>query len=305
MTQPNFLLLGAPKAGTTALYAYLQQHPQVFMSAVKEPHFFAFEGHSLQFNGPRDERGSLTTASVNEWGAYQALFAAGGEAIARGEASTMYLYWPGVPERIHHYTPDAKLVAILRNPIDRAFSHFLHLRRDGREWLSDFELALGAESDRIAQNFSPAWHYHAVGQYAEQLQRYRSIFPHEQLKIYLYDDWRQHPRKFLRSLFEFLEVDATFQPNMSKRHNTTQQVQKNVSIHDFLTQDNLIKKLLRPLIPARIRQPLAAKAYRANIEAPPKLTPQLRRQLLPRFQADILATQDLIQRDLSHWLTVD
>ncbi|NEO83594.1 MAG: sulfotransferase [Spirulina sp. SIO3F2] len=302
MTLPTFLLLGAPKAGTTALYYVLQQHPQVFMSAVKEPHFFAFaDAQAAQFNGPRDDRGELTTRSVTDVSAYKALFA-GATEMARGEASTMYLYYPQVPERIAHYAPEMKLVAILRNPIDRAFSHFLHLRREGREGLTDFAQALAAEPERIAQGWSPAWHYQAVGNYTEQLPRYWQQFPRQQLRIYLYEDWQRDPAGFLCDLFEFIGVDSGFEAQLGDRANTTTQVQKNLGIHDFLTQENPLKSILRRLIPARIRQPLAAKAYRANVDAPPQLTPALRTQLLPQFREGILRTQELIGRDLSHWL---
>lgn len=305
MTLPTFLLLGAPKAGTTALYHVLQKHPQVFMSAVKEPHFFAFsDPQDVQFKGPRDDRAYLTTQSVTDFAAYQELFA-GATAKARGEASTMYLYQPQTPERIAQYAPDVKLIAVLRNPIDRAFSHFLHLRRDGREWLTNFTEALAAEPERITQGWSPAWHYQTVGNYTEQIPRYWQQFPREQLRIYLYEDWLQNPEAFLADLFTFIGVDSDFRPQESDRANTTTQVQKNLGIHDFLTQDNPIKSVLRRLIPARIRQPLAAKAYRANVSAPPKLTPELRAKLLPQFKAGILQTQDLIDRDLSSWLRLD
>lgn len=304
MVLPNFLLLGAPKSGTTALYQYLHNHPQIFMSAVKEPHFFAFENQDTNFNGPRDERGSLTQLSVTHLSDYEALFATAAEVPRRGEASTMYLYWPGTAQRIAHYVPEAKLVAILRNPVDRAFSHYLHLRRSGREWLTDFVAALDAEPERIAQGWSPAWHYGQVGQYAAQIEQYWQIFPREQLKIFLYEEWNEKPAQFWQELLQFLEIDATIPLEQKARYNTTPQVQKNVKIHDFLTQENPLKSLLRKLIPAHIRQPLAAKAYRANVDTPPKLTPELRDRVLPRFREGILRTQDCLQRDLSAWLTV-
>ena len=216
----------------------------------------------------------------------------------------MYLYLPSAPDRIAQYAPETRLVAILRNPIDRAFSHFLHLRRDGREGLTDFAAALAAEPERITQNWAPAWHYRAVGNYAEQLPRYWQRFPRQQLRVYLYEDWQRDPAGFLRELFEFIGVDASFEARLGDRANTTTQVQKNLGIHDFLTQDNPLKSALRRLIPARIRQPLAAKAYRANVSAPPRLTPELRAAILPQFREEILRTQDLIDRDLSAWLEV-
>lgn len=300
-TMPNFLLLGAPKAGTTALYHYLKQHPQVFMSPVKEPNFFAFEGENTDFCGPEDDQHSAYQ-SVTTLSAYQALYEGVRDQIAIGEASTLYLYIPKAAQRIHHYIPEAKLIAILRHPADRAYSHFLNLRRDAREGAVDFAQALNAEPKRIQQNWAPAWHFTQVGFYAEQIQRYLALFPRQQLKIYLYEDWQSHPIKTVQEILEFIEVDPDLLPDMSEKHNVSSFVYKRRSIYKFLMEENLLKKILRPLIPAQIRKPMAAKAFRQNIGQTSPLSPEIRNQLISLYYEDILKLQDLIQRDLSHWL---
>ncbi|MEO0767921.1 MAG: sulfotransferase, partial [Cyanobacteria bacterium J06649_4] len=258
---PDFLILGAPKAGTTSLYHYLSQHPQIFMSANKEPHFFAFEGHLPTFRGPGDEKAWLNACSVVELEAYQQLFAPAELGQKRGEASTMYLYLEESCDRIHHYIPQVKLIAFLRNPVDRAYSHFKHMRRDGREWEKDFGTALEKETERIEQGWSPAWHYFQVGRYYNQIQRYLDKFGPEQVRIYLYDDLLESSQTIYRDLFEFIGVDPNWEMDTSKRHNTTAVVRKNKALHDFLMKPNAVKSVLRQLIPAHIRKPLSAKMY--------------------------------------------
>ena len=129
MTMPNFLIIGAMRAGTTSLYHYLKQHPQVYMSPVKEPRFFALEGEKPDPGRPTDER--LMNHSITDIEAYRALFQAVSKETAIGEASPLYLYSPKAPERIRHYIPDAKLIAVLRDPVERAYSHFLDIFMTG------------------------------------------------------------------------------------------------------------------------------------------------------------------------------
>lgn len=304
MTLPNFLLIGAPKCGTTSLYRYLVQHPQIFMSANKEPNFFALEGHPPHYSGPGDERAGMSLESVTDLATYQALFAPSGGASALGEASTMYLYLPETAERIHHYVPQAKLIAVLRHPVERAYSHYLHLRNDGREWLEDFHAALDAEDERIAQNYAPAWHYRHVGLYSQQIQRYRQYFGPDQLKIFLYEDLRQNQAAVIQEMFDFLGLDPAFQPDTSSRHNVSNTVRRHQWLHNFLTRDNPVKSMLRAVLPKSVRQPLATRAYKQNVTKAPPFNPQLKQELLPLFKDDIEALQPLIQKDLSSWLTV-
>jgi hypothetical protein len=301
MTMPNFLIIGAAKAGTTALYAYLKQHPEIYMSPVKEPNFFAFEGKQPDYIGPGAAEAGTNHSIVNLED-YQALFSGVSQEKAIGEASTMYLYIPESATRIRHYIPEAKLIAILRNPIDRAYSHFLHLRRDGREWIGDFLEACQEEEDRIKKNWSPAWHYQHVGLYYQQLERYFEICDREKFKVLLYEDWKQKPDSTIENIFRFLDVDPYFKPDMSVKHNVSYFIQKNKLVFDFFKNENLIKSMLRPLIPSQIRKPLAAKAYRKNTGRPEAIKSSYKKELSLYFKEDILRLQELLDRDLSHWI---
>src|SRR5262249_18066920 len=152
---PNFLLVGTMKAGTTSLYHYVGQHPDVFVSPVKEPSFFAFEGDRVRFRGPRDAELTRFTSQTE----YARLFQGARGESARGEASTVYPSHPRAPERIQYPLGTPRIVVMLRDPAERAFSHFLHLRRYGREPLEDFRAALRAEDERRRGGWDPFWFY--------------------------------------------------------------------------------------------------------------------------------------------------
>lgn len=301
MGLPNFLIIGSPKSGTTSLYRYLCQHPQIFMSSLKEPHFFAYEGKQPDFRGPGDSRAGTNLNSVVDFAAYQALFEPGLGAQAAGEASTMYLYWPGTAARIHARIPAVKLIAILRHPLERAYSHYLHLRNDGREWL-EFPAALEAEAARIGQHYAPAWHYASVGRYSQQLRSFLEYFPRQQLRIYLYEEFARSPQAVLRDMHRFLGVDAHFQPDVSKRHNASRTVRRHRWLHEFLAYENLPKSMVRHRLPSGMWRWLSTYLYKRNVKAAPSLSPDLRRMLLPSFRSSILELQSLLQRDLSEWL---
>lgn len=184
---PNFLVIGAMKAGTTSLYHYLRAHPQVFMPAVKELDFFA---HAPE------------RAGGVEW--YRRQFApAGDDAVAIGEASTLYSKhprFPGVPERIAAHIPDAKLVYVVRDPIERIRSHYQHRVANGAE-LAPFERAVF--EDPI---------YLDVSRYAMQIDRYLGCFGRDQLLVVTSEDLRDRRHSVVRDVYRFLGADPDFVP---------------------------------------------------------------------------------------------
>ena len=297
MILPNFLIIGAPKAGTTALYHYLSEHPQIYMSPVKEPKFFALEGEKADFQGPGDWKHQYITDIET----YGSLFNQVSNEVAIGEASPWYLHMPKAPERIRYYIPEAKLIAILRDPVERAYSQFwMHFSRN-LEPIADFAQAMQAESELTRSNWSPRWYYKQRGFYYAQLKRYFDLFEREQIKVYLYEDFQTNSLSVLQDIFRFLGVDDTFIPNTDQKHNVTL-IHKNKALHQFLTQSNPIKSLLHPLLPSKLRQRFALKLRELNLDKKPQLLPEVRRQLIEEYREDILKLQELIQKDISHWL---
>ncbi len=302
MTWPSFLIIGAAKAGTSSVYAYLGQHPEIYTSPIKGPCFFAFdEGARVRVAGPGDQA-TFDRHVVTDAAAYRRLFDGVRDEKAAGEASVLYLYSPTAAARIRRAIPAVKLIAILRDPAERAFSSFLHLRRDGREPLADFADALAAEDDRVRAQWQHLWHYTRLGFYHEQLRRYVALFPREQVAVFTDDELRANPRAVLRRIFAFLGVDDTFVPDVSRRHNVSGQPRSRL-VHRFLGEPGALKSLVKPLVPAAMRTRLRARANRWNVDGRrPRLPDDLRRALVALYRDDIVKLQALIDRDLSGWL---
>jgi hypothetical protein len=301
MTLPNFLIIGAQKAGTTALYHALAQHPQVFMSPHKEPAFFAYAEPPPAFEGPPLPRQSTRLVTTLE--EYAALFADGTAAIARGEASTFYSYcWT---ERtagiIHRHLPDVRLIVILRQPAERAYSAFNYHRFRGLEPLASFRRAVAADRAGDRALWHPFLRYYWVGCYAIHLQPYINRFPPEQLRVYLYEDWQKHPATVLADCFRFLGVDERFDPPPNKRYNVSYRMRSR-SLNALLDHPQAERALLRRPLPRHLARKILHRLRAWNQVKPPPLGPALRRELTESYREDILSLQDMIGRNLSHWL---
>lgn len=295
---PNFLIIGAMKSGTTSLYEYLREHPEIYCSVTKEPWFFAWEGQQPSHNGPGDDRSDRATITRLE--DYRALFAGVTTETAIGEASTHYLFYPWVPQRIRYHIPHAKLIVLLRNPVDRAYSAFMHLVRDDRETVGDFCEALALEEQRARDNWEPIWHYRRAGLYHAQLERYYRIFPRSQIRVYLFDELTTNPTALLQDVYRFLEVDDSVVTPVLVRHNVTG-VARSRTLMRLLQGSNPVKSAYRRLMPPNLRTIITAKAFSWITRKIP-LADDTRRELLASFRDDILKLQDLIERDLGLWL---
>ncbi len=297
---PTFLIIGAAKAGTTAVYHYLKQHPEICMSRHKETNFFALEDQSLDFQGPGD-REHISRFSVTRIEDYEALFQGAEGKTAIGEASPMYLYDPTAPARIKARIPDARLIAILRDPAERAFSMYSMFVRDRREpHRNNFARALAEEDRRLRDGWEWAWQYTRSGFYAEQLKRYLLLFPRERIKVYLYEDLEHDPSAVMRDLFGFLGVRPDFPADTSQRHNVSV-VPRSESVQEFIDQPHILKSIIAPLIPPRLCFYVKRKLAEFN-QARPTLNTKMRRRLVEFYRKDIEELQALIGRDLSAWL---
>ena len=240
MAMPNFIILGCPRAGTSSLYRYLKQHPQIFMSPLKEPHFFSYEGEK----SPR--------WGVSDIEAYRALFKGVVDETVIGEASVWYLYSNTAAERIRYHIPEAKLIANLRNPVERAYSQWAYNVRHNREPITDFGLALQAEDRRIRNNELWDFQYLNSGFYCQQIKRFQDAFDSDQLRVYLYEDFKNNPTDMFLDIFSFLGVDDTFMPDMSIRYNASMLLRSR-KIEQFWLKKNFAKSILKPLIPDGLR----------------------------------------------------
>ena len=285
MVLPNFLIIGAQKAGTTSLYYYLNQHPEIYMSPVKEPRFFYPEFYTKDKLRPCQREVPL---SLEE---YRSLFAGVSTETAIGEASTDYLHSPTAPEQISKTLPDVKLIAILRNPVERAFSAFCYQARDGYENLNFAEA--------IADTQSGLRDYVRLGFYYSQIKRYFDIFDREQLKVYFTNDLYRDPNSMLVDICNFLDVSSEFEPSLEKKN--VSGIPKSRLLHDIFLKDNPVKSLLKPLFSDRLRKQIQTKVRKVNLAEKPTLDPGLRQKLTNIYQEDISKLQDLLDCDLSAW----
>ena len=292
MTLPNFIVIGAAKAGTTAFYWYLAEHPAVFMSPVKETNYFAYgvepDGRLL-YGDP--EHHAFPVKTLKE---YEALFAAAAPARAIGEASPIYLECPQAAQRIGALLPAVRLICALRHPVERAYSDYLmFLRSRGRRFDPAAELSPAAEWAR------PDSHWMRISCYAQSLERYLDVFPRTQLHVLLFDDLKRAPVQAVQAVYRFLEVDPAFVPDLETPHNVGGIPASRV-LERFLTSRSL-RAAVQPWIPIRAVN-WVRRVRTRNLRTAPPLPPELKRELTEHFRDDIARTADLIGRDLGHWL---
>ncbi len=293
----NFMVIGAVKAGTTSIYEYLNEHPQIYMSPIKETKFFQWDGETRKFFGPLDQK--IYENSIKSFEDYQSLFQKVRGEIAIGEASPSYLYNKFVPKRIYQRFPNVKMIVILRQPTERAFSHYLHTKWLGYEPLS-FTEALAQEETRIKNNWGPSWHYKQQGFYYQQLKNYFSVFDRQQIKIYLFDDLKANSIEVIENMYSFLGVDSKFIPNTSQKYNV-RYFPKNQVVSNLINQPNFAKHILKKVMPKNLRTKLNSFISQKN-RFKPELDRQTKEELNKLYSEDILNLQELLQKDLSTWL---
>jgi hypothetical protein len=294
MALPNFFIVGAAKSGTTALYRYLRQHPDVYLPEVKEPRFFAHDpDDDTEYAGPRAH--VLIDSVVKDLAQYEALYAGVNGERAIGDASPAYLPSPVAAERIRAAVPDARIVAVLRDPVERAYSHFLDNVGSGWEPETDFERVLDLREQRRAERWWRKWDYVDNGLYAAQLERYFEAFDRDRIRIYLHDELRADAHGLLTDLLTFLEVDPSVQLEVSKGHNVSA-VPRSKSVHRLLSAPAPVRRALKPLVPGRARR----RIRRRNLHRPEMPAPA-RARLRDLYREDVRRLEALIGRDLSAW----
>ena len=300
MPLPDFLVIGAPKSGTTALHAALAQHPGLYMSPIKEPKHFLTAGPPPTRGGPGDAQ----TYREHVWrrADYQALFDAAPAGTLRGESTPLYMYDRDAMDRIRAAIPDAKLIAIIRDPVERAHSNWTHLWSAGLEPIGDFVAACAEEPRRIEAGWASFWHYTGLSRYGEQLEYMFSLFPREQVLVIRYRQLVDEPAKTLDEIFTFLGAE----PGL-----VTEIPRENVTSHPEATLAHRAVALLlrasaavgrfRPGSPwDAVTGSLERFLQRHSRERQP-LGWEQRQELIPRFTADLERLERVLGADFSDW----
>ena len=298
MTKPDFFIVGAPRCGTTALYRYLSLHPEIFMPVHKEPQFFGSDLTHL--HEPLAQRD------------YLALFNGARPGQRAGEASTWYLYSRSAAQEIADFSPDARIIVMLRNPVEVMYSLHRELSFYGGETILDFEEALAAEPDRMqGRRRGPsrrpeALYYRDAVRFAEQIERYLAVFGAERVRVIIYDDFVADTAAVYADTLRFLDVDPSFRPafevvNESKRPR-------------FAALQALVVRPPGPLarmIPTLRRLPLAHRIRERILLANSKserrspMRPELRRRLTAELTPEVERLEELLGRDLAAWTALE
>jgi hypothetical protein len=298
---PDFLVIGAPKAGTTALHAALARHPGLFMSPVKEPKFFLSDGPPPAKGGP----GDALTYREHIWRRpdYEALFNAAPPGTLRGESTPLYLYDRAAMRRIRETLPGARLIAVVRDPVERAHSNWTHLWSAGLEPIGDFVRACGEEERRIAAGWASFWHYAGLGRYGEQLEYLFTLFPRERVLVLRYRLLVDEPRQTLDQICAFLGVQTGVLAEIP-RQNVTSHPESTLG-HRAVSMAQRTGSAVGARIPgltaATLTGPLERFLQRHSRERQP-LSWDQRQELIPRFEPDIGLLEDVLGESFRDWI---
>ncbi len=300
--KPNLFIVGQPKSGTTALHQFLGQHPEIFMSSIKEPHFFCSDFH-LESDLAYGKKRFFDFRSES---AYLQLFNRAGDAKVVGESSTNYLYSQVAAEKIYNFNSDAKIIIILREPAKFLYSLHSHYVKFTEENEPDFLTALALESDRKQEKVSsprvttPSYLYYSQRvQYYQQVKRYYDRFKPEQIKVVVFEEFKSDNERIYREILEFLSVDSSFIPEY-EMVNANKEV-KFKAVNNLVNNPllkNISKNLLSQEFNEFIRDNIVEKFlwHRA-----PKVTmpEEIKLKLMQEYQTQVAQISELVDIDLA------
>jgi hypothetical protein len=308
--KPNLFLVGAPRCGTTALYTYLKAHPDVFMSPIKELHYF-----STDFFQPDPQ------ATFRNEREYLAMFAAAGNQPWVGEASPYYIYSATAAEAIKAFSPDARLIVTLRNPADMMYSMYLLRVRaaafhPAQETSPSFEQALADGPARLRGELLPHGAptepgrclylcYQELGRYADRVARLIDAFGRQSIHVVVFDDFVSDTPAAYEHLCRFLGIDMSFRPDfdLSLAQRAGSAVTRSGRLARLLWRPRpVIARAARSLLPHGARRALRHRLEGWNDRLPPPLSPDTRRRILDACAPDVRQLSELLDRDLTHWL---
>jgi hypothetical protein len=295
MALPSFVVIGVPKAGTTSLQRHMSRHPEVF--AAWEPRFLHYAG--LAINPGEEDRRKFRIKTLE---AYEAIFAKHAGKKVLGDSSPSYLMYPEPSiAGIGKHVPDAKMIAVYRHPADRGYSDYVMQVSLGQEPCRQYRDAIRAEQEGRLRDSGQWRHYYRYGFYAEPTRKFLDAFPRERFLFLLYDDLVRNPAEYIRTVFKFLEVGTGFLPDMEERYKVGRWP-KHFRLHHLLNSKAGPVRWTEKIVSRPVFSKIMRRVNVRNLGKPPKLDPELRRELTGRYREDILKLQDLIRRDLSGWL---
>ncbi|MCP4123528.1 MAG: sulfotransferase [Bacteroidetes bacterium] len=313
--QPNFFMVGVVKGGTTSLHYYLSQHPGIYMSPVKETNYFsrrAIDTSAFSKDYAHDVNVDLKKffatgmehkihiAHIEEEEDYRRLFRNVTKETAIGEASNSYILYPGTAEEIHKEFPEAKIIMMLRNPVERAYSQYVMNLRLGKTLETDFIKEVQDDDNKKLKGWGASHQYLSIGLYYDQVKRYYDVFPKEQILICWYDEYRKEPHTVVKRIYRFLKVDAGFNADTSEKLNTAG-VPRFGKLNYWINQSGLVSWAKRKL-PRSLREPFKKWMYSGDKADIPVMSDNEKEWLVNYYLDDIQKLSKLTGKDLSDWL---
>ncbi|MFD1020178.1 sulfotransferase family protein [Thalassobacillus hwangdonensis] len=296
MTKVNLFIAGMSKCGTTSLHNYLNLHENIYMSNFKEPQYFIRNQLKFPHQGPGDRNiDDIIIHSTD----YEALFEGSEEYQIRGESSSDYLYFEKSAEEIKEYNPDAKIILMLRNPVDRAYSAYTHLTRDGRE-TKTFEFALEHEEERINLNYGCMWHLKSMSLYYDKVKHFIDVFGVDQVKVVIFDDFKEDSVIVLNSICDFLEIPKSNFKDEDLINYNISGVPKNKKIMS-LVQNKWLKQIIKNMIPSAKAKEKVKGVIFSKLLTKEKMQFETRIRLIDYFSNDINKLEELLNINLSKW----
>jgi hypothetical protein len=288
MIRPEYYVVGTAKAGTTSLFRYFLDHPQVFVPSNKETYFFGkycYEDSKIE--------------TIQE---YQRIFSSAARDDKCVEVSTSYLYSKTAASEIKEYNPDAKIIIILRNPVDRAFSNYKYKLKTGKENCFNFEDAVSLEKSRISEGAPYGFHYINMGLYFNQVKRYIDIFDKDNLLILLFDELKTDPELFYQKITDFMGIESLADFNVAKKFNKSGKIRSKILMR-ILNGDNIFKRLVKKIVPQDKQRHVSGFLKDLNISKKKNIMRiETKSRLKELFHDDIKKLEACIDRDLSSWL---
>jgi hypothetical protein len=309
---PKFFIVGAAKAGTTSLYNYLKPHPEIYMSPIKEPNYFSKDIDTSKFTSFINKEVYIDLKSyferlileerdvafIKNLEDYMKLFRNVKDEMIIGEASTSYLYSKVAAKEIKEKIPDAKIIIILRDPVERAFSHFLMDLRMGVQKNKNFTNAVFEDFNKIEKGWGITHLYIELGLYYRQVRRYIDIFPIENIKILLFDDFKNNTLERVKDILRFLGADSLVNIDTKRKYNVAS-IPKFQYLHNLLTKTG-IKRSFTSLMSDKVSQNL--KKFWTSNKSVFKLSKKDKEIFMSYFEDDIKKLSRIIRKNLSNWL---
>jgi hypothetical protein len=294
---PTFIVIGAPKSGTTSLYFYLRQHPDIYLPKTKELHYFSFPELGIASSGPGDAEALSGLCQTIEQ--YKAQYQEVTNQSAIGDISPSYLYYSSSAKKIFDTLGMVKIIVLVRNPVDKAYSQYMHMVREGLETLS-FSEAIAAESSRRDLGWGDMWRYAESSLYAEKLDEFITTFGKDNVKVIYFDDFTKNTSSILTDLLSYISVDPKYEITTEEKFNRTG-TPKSILIADILRSQNFFKHFIKLILPVEFRRKLRTWLMDINTGNKPELSPTLRTSLLHYFRDDITKLEHLVGKS-TNWL---